>query len=626
MKDSRALPPLSPDGTARQRLSPTRAYPDALLDLVRDNDLDEGDAFLAWQLAHLAAGIAPAEREAFMLLVGRLLVVQALGGTRLPTSEDDRALLAKVPELAGPAPGRTPLILDGNQLYIERAHAREGRVASALAARLGRPDAFAKSAAAAALDDVVATGPGAPSEEQKAAILTVVGRFLGVISGGPGTGKTTTALALVRSLVRLGVPPARIVLCAPTGKAASRLEDDFRSRLSLLKSPPRADQALLADCPQAQTLHRLLGVTRARGGFPIAVPTVLPYRAVIVDESSMIDLALMDRLLAALADDTLVVFLGDADQLPSVSAGAVFRDLGGYAVRLGHGFRTDASQGVGRQLAALASAVRAGEANAGRDLWTLRQQAGVLAHRGVELLPAEQREELLRRHHARIFAGAAMRTLVERVYAFRDGAFDAEDARALDALAAQLGRTRILAVTRQRAAGVERTNALLHDLGGGGPLFLPGEPVMVLRNDYERGLWNGDQGVAVRVQRTGQPETISVVFRSSEGWYPVDPRTMGDALSLAFALTVHKAQGSEFDEVVVLLPDSPCPLLSRELLYTAISRARGGVILCGTPEMFAAGVGTSQNRSSGIAERLARLAPQWPDGRCTGLDLAPGLR
>ncbi len=609
MKNFRTLPPLSPDGTARQRLAPTRAYPEALLDLARDNDLDEGDAFLAWQLAHLAAGITPAERDALMLLVGRLLVAQALGGTRLPTSEDDRSLLAKVPELAGPAPGRTPLILDGNQLYIERAHAREGRVASALAARLARPEPFAKSAAAAALDDVVATGPGAPSDEQKVAILTALGCFLGVISGGPGTGKTTTALALVRSLVRLGITPARIALCAPTGKAASRLEDDFRSRLSLLKNPPTADRTLLADCPKAQTLHRLLGAVRSRGGFPVAVPTILPHSAVIVDESSMIDLALMDRLLAALADDTLLVLLGDANQLPSVSAGAVFRDLGGYAVRLGHGFRTDASQAVGRQLAALASAVRAGEADAGKDLWALRQQPGALTHRGVELLPADQREELLRHHHARIFADEAIRALVERVYAFRDGAFDVEDTLALDALSAQLGRTRILAITRQRAAGVERTNAVLHDLCGGGPLFSPGEPVMVLRNDYERGLWNGDQGVAVRVQRPGQPVTISVVFRSREGWQPVDPRTLGDALSLAFALTVHKAQGSELDEVVVLLPDSPCPLLTRELLYTAISRARSSVILCGTADMFAAGVASSQNRSSGIAEHLARLAP-----------------
>jgi exodeoxyribonuclease V alpha subunit len=595
-------------------LAPTRAYPPGLLDLVRDSDLDEGDAYLAWQFARLAASITPGERDDLMLLVGRLLVAQALGGSRLCASEADRALLAKVPELAGPARGRTPLILDGDQLYAERAHACEGRVVVALAARLARPGPFAGAAVAAALDDVVATGPGAPSDEQKVAIRTALSRFLGVISGGPGTGKTTTALALVRSLVRLGIPPARIALCAPTGKAASRLEDDFRGRLGSLKNPPLADRTLLADCPKAQTLHRLLGVVHGRGDFSVAVPNILPHGAVIVDESSMIDLVLMDRLLAALADDTLVVLLGDADQLPSVAAGAVFRDLGPYALRLGRGFRTDASQSGGKQLAALANAVRAGDVNAGRDRWVLRQQPDALAHTGVELLPAEHREELLRRHHAKIFADTAIRALVDRVYAFRDGVFESADALCLDALAAKLARTRILAITRQRAAGVERTNAFLHDLCGGGPLFLPGEPVMVLRNDYERGLWNGDQGVAVRVRQPGQPVAVSVVFRSRDGWQPVDPRTMGDALSLAFALTVHKAQGSEFDDVVVLLPDSPCPLLTRELLYTAISRARSSVILCGTPEIFATGVETSQNRSSGIVERLAGLVTPFVHG------------
>ena len=460
---------------------------------------------------------------------------------------------------------------------------------------------------AAALDDVVATGPGAPSEEQKTAVMTALDRSLGVISGGPGTGKTTTALALVRSLVRLGMAPARIALCAPTGKAASRLEDDFRHRLGSLSLPPLADQTLLADCPKAQTLHRLLGAVYGRGRFPASASNPLPYAAVIVDEASMIDLHLMDRLLAVLADGTLIVLLGDADQLPSVSAGAVFRDLGEYAVRLGHGFRTDASQPEGKQLAALARAVRAGEANAGRDFWALRQRPDLLSHRGAEFLPAEHREEILHRHHAKIFADETTRTLVDHVYTFRDGAIEAADEIRLDALAARLGRARILAITRQRATGVERTNGFLHDLCGGGPLFLPGEPVMMLRNDYDRGLWNGDQGVAVRVQQLGQPVTMAVVFRSREGWQPVDPRSMGEAMSLAFALTVHKAQGSEFDEVVVLLPDSPCPLLTRELLYTAISRARSSVILCGAPETFAAGVENSENRSSGIAERLAKL-------------------
>jgi exodeoxyribonuclease V alpha subunit len=127
----------------------------------------------------------------------------------------------------------------------------------------------------------------------------------------------------------------------------------------------------------------------------------------------------------------------------------------------------------------------------------------------------------------------------------------------------------------------------------------------MLRNDYERELWNGDQGMAVRVRQSGKPAAVAVAFRSREGWRTVDARAMASALGLGFALSVHKAQGSEFDEVLLLLPDFACPLLTRELLYTAISRARKSVVLCGALARFSAGIATGETRNSGLAERMA---------------------
>ena len=596
---------LVPTGTARQAVAAQPAYPPGLLELVRASDLDEGSAYLAWQIAQLAVGLSLDERDAFMLLVGRLLVAQALGSTRLATSEGERALLAKLPELVKQPPARAPLVLDGDYLYSERVHACETRVAARLARSHAQRTPFAPSAIARALDDVAAKGSPAPSDEQKAAVAAALTRHLGVISGGPGTGKTTTALALVRSLVRLGVPPADIALGAPTGKAAGRLEDDFRTRLGALQDPAEADRALLAQCPQAQTLHRLLGATRGPGGVLRAARDPLPFRAVIVDESSMIDLGLMDKLLAALPDDALLVLLGDADQLPSIAAGAVFRDLGPLAVRLERGYRADVAQVEGRQIAELATAVRTGQAERAIQLCALRPGPSALARHGVEHVAPEQRDDVLRDYHGRLFGGVArlrVAELIDHVYVEKDGFFAEEEVPRLEALSAHLARTRILAVTRGRATGVERCNAFLHDLHGGGPGFRPGEPVLMLRNDYARELWNGDQGVAVRVRRPGQP--VAVAFRSRTGWQAVDPWAMAGALDLGFALTVHKSQGSEFDDVLLLLPDFPCPLLTRELLYTAVSRARKSVILCGALDQLRAGISTGESRGSGLAARL----------------------
>ena len=595
-------PSLLPTGTARQAIVARPAYPPGLVELARASDLDESSAYLAWQVAQLASDLSPRERDTFMLLVGRLLVAQALGSTRLATTEDDRALLAKLPDLVQPPPARAPFVLDGDSLYAQRAHACETRVATRLAQRYARPSSFAPASIASALAEIAAHGAPVPSDEQKAAAAAALGRHLGVISGGPGTGKSTTALTLVRCLVRLGIAPADIALCAPTGKAAGRLEDDFRTRLGALEEPMAADRTLLADLPSARTLHRLLGVSRGLGGLWHRARDPLPFRAVIVDESSMIDLGLMDTLLAALSGDALLVLLGDADQLPSIAAGAVFRDLHPFAVRLERGYRADVARPEGKQIADLAAAVRAGLAKDAAQACALRPGPSALTRRGVEHVAPEHRDDLLRDYHQRNFGGPGMAELIDHTYAVKDGLFAEEDTRRLDDLAAHLARTRILAITRGRATGVEHCNTFLHELHGGGPSFMPGEPVLMLRNDYERDLWNGDQGVAVRVRRPGQP--VAVAFRSRKGWQAVDARALAPALDLGFALTVHKSQGSEFDEVLLILPDFACPLLTRELLYTAVSRARRSVILCGALDQLRAGVATGESRNSGLAARL----------------------
>lgn len=601
---------LLPSGSAQALLGRPSPYPPALLQLIEDGDLDESRAFLAWQIGEMAVAMpSPRDRTELVLLCARLLAAEGRGSTRLAVSEDERTILAGAPELVGEPRAHTPLVVDRGHLYTRRSFACEERIAAALGARLAQAGPFPTAAIEGCLRLTAASASPPPSPQQAAAVVQALARRVGIISGGPGTGKTTTALSLVRCLVRLGVAASRIALAAPTGKAASRMEDDFRRRLAALRDPDPADQALLHECPKAQTLHRLLGVTSDASSLFRASAEPLPFRAIVVDESSMVDLVLMDRLLAAVPVTTPVIFLGDADQLPSVSAGAVFRDLAAYAAPLVHGFRTGGSGAAGEEIAALARAVRAGDVAAADGICARRAQPGELRHDGVEHLPSERRVELLRQYHRRHFADAKSVPLARHVYTLRGGSFDAgfdpDESARLDALASGLARARILTVTRERATGAVATNAYLHDLHGGGPGFLPGEPVLMLRNDYRRELWNGDQGIAILLRKPGRQPSVAVAFRSRTGWLAVDPEPMGRALGHGYALTAHRSQGSEYDEVVLLLPDFACPILTRELLYTAVSRARRGAVLCGSLDMMNSAITTKETRDSGLGERLA---------------------
>ncbi len=675
---------LHPLGTARLRAGLAaidRSFPEELRAGVAEHDLPEEAIWVAWEITRLSPALTPGERRATLLLVLATMIAVKAGSTRLPlpdgsgASEDSylgealrrlrvpdadlqasfrlaRALRQQIgpsfaPMFGGPGDYK-PFIVEGGHLYQQRMLHHEERVAATLRDRLRgtrfelpASDVDTALAQLRALAPMVAGAPAPLSGEQEAAVRAALTGRLTIVSGGPGTGKTSIVVSILRALVRLGVPIEEVALAAPTGKAAKRMDESIKKALAALPSRSAKDESILAGCAAPRTLHRLLGASASGDRFKHHEGNQLAESVVIVDECSMVDLFLMDQLARAVRADARLVLIGDADQLPSVDAGAVLRDLlpdasakndprARAAHRLTHSYRMRASDASGEAILEAARLVNAGE---GAELFEqgpggarieTRAGASELVFDKVELLApgtrGVERQAFFARwyeHHVR--GSDELEVLARKVYHLGEGDFPDAERADLDRVFRHFEGFRLLCVTRGdgRPTGAEAVNATLHRLAAQrlqGPgsaataaAFLPGEPVMMHRNDYDRGLFNGDQGLILRVAEAGgggAPHTRAV-FPRKNGWAVFHLDALRADLTLAYAVTVHKGQGSEFDHVGVVLPDAPLPILTRELLYTAVTRSRRSVTIVGSPEVLIAGAAAQLHRFSGIGERLA---------------------
>lgn len=595
-------------------------------------------------LAETFAGIPPGldgqDREALTLVALLVLLSAQDGHTRLPFtgpgSEETQARLAlftgsEVPlaDLLGrpalsvafgapDAPPR-PFVRTGAWLASARLHTAETRLAGTIRSRAA--DHPMGETEHADLGDLL-DAPVLLSEEQRQAVRRAVHAPFTLLTGGPGTGKTSIVVAILRTALRLGIDAAEIALAAPTGKAAQRMGESIRSTLGRIASPGDEDRRLLEQLPEPQTLHRLLAFLPFKQTFRHHRNNPLPHRLVIVDESSMVGLELMDGLAGALDPAARLVLLGDAEQLPSVEAGAVFRDLvdalPGATLRLTHSYRMDAANPAGRSVLLAARALRAGDATALDAEGALATRTALAGLKGQGAEHAEVDDPSLKtflQHYLdrEILQQPGFREASDRIYQPDGNAWAAGDEAALEALFRAHEHAKILCPLRETPGlrSVAGLNQRLHHLAGreaAGALdrdlaVYAGEPVMATVNDYRRGLFNGDQGIVVKA-RQGDGVHQAVAFRTSSGFRLLPYRPLQPQLELAWALTVHKAQGSEFDRVVLVLPPPDSPLLTREILYTAFTRARTGATILGPRASLESGLRQASQRFTGLGPAL----------------------
>lgn len=496
-----------------------------------------------------------------------------------------RALRASA--LCGTSPDETtPLVLDERErLYLRRHFDRERALAAALEARAQRSLPSEPQRVAARLSHHFGDEPG---DLQRAAAELATRRALCVISGGPGTGKTSTVVKLLAVLVEEAFaaerPAPRIALTAPTGKAAVRLESAVRAAKRKLTAEPR----VLAAIPEgATTIHRMLR-SRERRIEPGAPAAPLAVDLLVVDEASMVDLELMTELMCAAPEQAQVILLGDRDQLASVEAGAVLGDICGAkgppldecVIQLTRSYRFAAESGIDL----LARAVQAGDA------------ARALAILDDPRYPEVTLDEADPLASGSAFAREAIDGYRQYIEAWQ------EPARAL----ALFDQFRVLTAHRRGDRGVEALNRKLarwlFDAGlierSDGNYFA--RPIIVTENDYRTQLWNGDVGCIARGSRSARVAWFQAADGSLRefGFGSLPPHES------AFVLSVHKSQGSEVDVVSLILPAELSRLLSRELLYTAITRARRRVTISGARDVLSHAVSRAVTRSTGLRDLL----------------------
>jgi exodeoxyribonuclease V alpha subunit len=511
-----------------------------------------------------------------------------------------------------------PLILDERgRLYLYRYWEYERQLAENITQRLsGKPDAIDLPLLEEGLNRLFPPGGEEGVDWQRVAALTAVIFNYCVISGGPGTGKTSTVIKILALLVEQAQSAGHnlhIALAAPTGKAAARLAESVREMRELLDCSDVIREAIPSE---SFTIHRLLGTVHGSPYFRHNIDNPLPHDVVVVDESSMADLALMLKLFQAVPMRSRLILLGDKDQLSSVEAGAVLGDIcdtgnqHGYSesfritikdignelipeenereeppiadsiVVLRRSYRFGSTSGIGL----VSSLIKSGDAEGAIGLLKEGRFEDIV----INTVPTHHIFDSIGEHIKIGYAPYLM-------------------AQSPDESFRNFSRFTILCALRQGPFGVQNINYLSERvLARAGLIRIEGDwykgrPIMITRNNYELRLFNGDVGLMLQ---DDSDDMLATFFSSADGTLKrVLPLKLPEH-ETAFSMTVHKSQGSEFDHVLLLLPDRPSRVLTRELVYTAITRARRRVEIWGREDILRFAINNPTRRRSGLRDIL----------------------
>lgn len=514
-----------------------------------------------------------------------------------------------------------PLILDDrSRLYLFRYWDYQEKLADSIRRRVWEDEAKIDIALLKeALERLFPADRAGEIEWQRVAAFTALRKRFCAISGGPGTGKTTTVATILALLLEEARPERlRIALAAPTGKAAARLQEAIKGTKDKLPCPDSIKEAIPEE---ASTIHRLLGSIPGSPYFRHDAKNTLPADVVVVDEASMVDLALMSKLIQALPSQARLILLGDKDQLASVEAGAVLGDIcdTGTEHNFSRGFCNDLKAVTGYQLH---TPQNGADGSGIRDCVVQLQKnyrfgsdsgIGAVSH-AVNKGDGDLAIKLLKdgKYGDIEWKGLPRPNALPRVIKATIMQGYGDYLRASDPfeIFQVFERFRVLCALREGPYGVVAINLLVEQILREEKLikpdkkWYPGRPVLITRNDYNLRLFNGDMGIVLPDPSAN--DDLRVFFLATDGKLRKFHPFRLPEHETVYAMTVHKSQGSEFGKVLLLLPDRESPVLTRELIYTSITRAKEGVEIWGAEDIFRTAVSRCIERTSGLRDALWR--------------------